>query len=191
MVIRIPSLFIPPNCLKYLTAFVPLAPVAHIPHMEASGDVFCRHQGDDDCQQPAPGSTGNQRPEPRRAALSPSRVTPGWTAAVKSSGQRPTKSLIPVTTSKKDIIEMNDSHQCDATLNGHNPSFQAGGTPNRHHWHSGIVAQSADGRNLSHLSIEASMFPLGAPAPWSLARPQPVEVSLCAARHPGRAGRKH
>ena len=79
---------------------------------------------------------------------------------MKSSGQRPTKSLIPVTTSMKDIIEMNDSHQCDSTLNGHNPSFQAGGTPNRHHWHPGIVAQSADGRNLSHLSIEASMFPL-------------------------------
>ena len=91
--------FAPSDYLWCLTALVPLAPVAHIPHIDASRKRISNLVlGPPSWWIPAPGSTGNQRPEPRRAALSLSLVTPGWTAAVKSSGQRPTTSVIPVTT---------------------------------------------------------------------------------------------
>ena len=186
------NLFVPSNCLKYLTAFVPLAPVAHIPHIDASGDVdrmffFGRHPIRCGERAPAPGSTGNQRPDPRRAALSPSLVTPGWTAAVKSSGQSPTRSLIPVTTSiSRDKMEI-DELRSPVQFHLQRPQFllpsqcrfQPAPMEFRHRCK--VCRRPIP---FSKFCLPSFFLTFNAPVPWTLAKQRPVEVTRCVVQHP-------
>ena len=76
-----------------------------------------------------------------------------------------------------------ESHHGDSTLNSHNSSFQAGGTTNRHQWHSSIVAEPTHGGHLLRIFIQISIT---APGLLCLARPRPAEPPLCEDLRPDR-----